>query len=72
MAGKTSQKQLEYARKYHKGYDDIKIRVVHGERDVYKDYATSHGWNSLNACVCNIMEYVIANKLTASDFQIKP
>ena len=46
----TSQKQLDSARKYHEKFDDIKVRVPKGEREVWQDHARLQG-ESLNGFV---------------------
>lgn len=71
MTGKTSKKQLEYARKYQQQFEDIKVRVAPGERDIFREYAVSHGWKSLNACLKNLMDYAITHGLTAEDYKIR-
>lgn len=49
------EKQLEYAKKYHNKFDDIKIRVPGGKREEYKQYAKSIG-TSLNKLVIDLLE----------------
>ena len=68
---KTSEKQLGYAAKYHQQFDDIKIRVVSGEREAMREYALSHGFKSLNECIVRMMNYAMHNNLSADDFRIK-
>lgn len=62
--------QKRSAEKYLKQFDDVKIRVPNGKREVMKGYATAHGWNSLNECVVNLLEYVMENNLSAADFKL--
>ena len=71
MQNKTDDRQLEYSKKYLSQFEDIKIRVVSGERQILKDYATDHGWKSLNHCIVSVMDYIIANGLTADDFKLR-
>ena len=42
--------QLRASKKYHDKFDDIKVRVPRGERQVWQDYAASKG-ESLNSFV---------------------
>lgn len=48
--GKTPEKQLEYAKKYLKNLDEIRVRVPKGERDKIKEYAESKG-ESMNGFI---------------------
>jgi len=70
MENKTNEKLLGYSKKYLTNFEDIKVRVTVGEREVYKDYAVNHGWKSLNQCVVSVLDYIIVNNLTAEDFKI--
>ena len=60
----TSDQQLKHSKEYLKGFDDIKLRVVHGEREKFRDYATSHRWKSLNECMRMLMNYAMVQNLT--------
>ena len=62
--------QKKSAERYLANFDDIKLRVIHGGRDVMKEYATSHGWKSLNECMINLINYAMTNNKTADDFKI--
>jgi len=42
--------QLRATKKYHDKFDDIKVRVPKGERQVWQDYASSLG-ESLNGFI---------------------
>lgn len=44
----TSEKQLRSAKKYHEKFDDIKLRVPKGQREVLQNHAQSQG-ESLNS-----------------------
>lgn len=46
----TSKKQLEAAKKYHDKFDDIKVRVPKGDRQVWQDHAASQN-ESLNGFI---------------------
>lgn len=46
----TSKKQLEAARKYHDKFDDIKVRVPKGERQVWQEHAAGQN-ESLNTFI---------------------
>lgn len=62
MEKKTSEKQLAFAKEYHKRFDDIKIRVPKGKRDEYKKLANDCGRDSLNALVIELLEDFKAKK----------
>lgn len=47
--------------KYFKKFDDVKIRVLKGKRELYKQYAESQG-KSLNAYIVDLIERDIAEK----------
>ena len=47
---KTSKKQLEYANNYLKKFDEIKIRVPKGKKEIIKNHADSMG-ESMNAFI---------------------
>lgn len=51
---KTSQQQLEWAKTYMNKFDDIKIRVPKGHRDIYKQYAAAQNI-SLNTLFINLV-----------------
>jgi len=42
--------QLRASKKYHEQFDDIKVRVPKGERQIWQDYAASCG-QSLNTLI---------------------
>lgn len=50
--------QLKASKKYLEQFDDIKVRVPKGERQIWHDYAAAHG-QSLNTfiqyCVAKVM-----------------
>lgn len=46
----TPKKQLEAAKKYHEKFDDIKVRVPKGDRQVWQDHAASQN-ESLNGFI---------------------
>lgn len=45
-----SESQAKANKKYQDKFDDIKVRVPKGQRQVWQDYATAHG-ESLNAFI---------------------
>lgn len=47
---RTPKRQLEYAKKYLKKFDEIKIRVPEGEKDKIRDHAAERG-ESVNAFI---------------------
>lgn len=51
----ASPAQLKANDKYHNKFDDIKIRVPKGQRDIYKKHAESKG-KSLNALLIELIE----------------
>jgi predicted HicB family RNase H-like nuclease len=55
----VSEKQLEYANKYFKKFDDIKVRVQKGKREEYKTFAESHG-GSLNQFIIDAIDEKIS------------
>ena len=58
----TSQKQLDSAKKYHEKFDDIKVRIPKGERQVWQDHAQAQG-ESLNGFVCRaVSETMVRDK----------
>ena len=50
-------------KKYHQKFDDIKIRVPRGERQVWQDFAASKG-ESLNTFVCRVVNDAIRHDKT--------
>ncbi len=52
---KVSEAQKKAANKYLEKFDDIKIRVPKGKRDIYKEYAASKG-TSLNNLIVALLE----------------
>lgn len=52
---KHYEQRKESNKKYLDKFDEIKIRVPKGSRDIYKDHAASKGI-SLNQLVINLME----------------
>ncbi len=52
---KVSEAQKKATNKYLEKFDDIKIRVPKGKRDVYKEYAASQG-TSLNNLIVALLE----------------
>lgn len=46
----TSKKQLESAKKYHGKFDDIKVRVPKGDRQIWQDHAAGQD-ESLNGFI---------------------
>lgn len=53
---KYSEKQNKWTQDYvKKAYDDIKIRVPKGQREVYKNHAESQG-KSLNQLVVELLD----------------
>lgn len=46
----TSKKQLEAAKKYHGKFDDIKVRVPKGDRQIWQDHAAGQD-ESLNGFI---------------------
>ena len=53
---KYNEKQKEWTRAYNaKAYDDIKIRVPKGQREVIKAYAESKG-KSLNQLIIELLD----------------
>lgn len=56
---KTSEQQLAYAKAYHNKFEDIKIRVPLGHREVYKKYAIDQN-TSLNALIINLLNQDMA------------
>ena len=56
-----TESQLRASKKYHQKFDDIKIRVPRGERQVWQDFAASKG-ESLNTFVCRVVNEAMAEK----------
>lgn len=56
----VNKKQLEYAKKYQSKFDDIKVRVPHGDRDRWRSEADSRG-KSLNQFIIDSVENEIEN-----------
>lgn len=52
---KTPERQLQYAKKYLEGFDEIKIRVPKGKKDEYKQKADKAG-KSLNQYIVDCIE----------------
>ena len=51
-----NKKQVQWSQEYNKkAYDDIKVRVPKGKRDIYKALAESKG-KSLNAFIVDYLE----------------
>lgn len=48
-------KQKEYAKKYQSKFDDIKVRVIKGKREEYKNFAESKD-TSLNQFIVDAIE----------------
>lgn len=55
----TPKKQLEAAKKYHDKFDDIKVRVPKGERQVWQDHAASQN-ESLNGFIARAVSETMA------------
>lgn len=51
----VSEKQLEWAKKYHQHFDDIKVRVPKGDRDKWKEEAKKRE-KSLNQFIVDSVE----------------
>ena len=62
---KTSDQQLKYAETYHAQFDNLRIRIAQGKSARIKKYVAEHGWTSINKFVDNIIDYSMANGLTA-------
>lgn len=52
---KVSDAQKKATNKYLEKFEDIKIRVPKGSRDIYKNYAVSKG-TSLNNLIIELLE----------------
>ena len=52
--------QLRASRKYHEKFDDIKVRVPKGERQVWQDHASAQG-ESLNCFIRRAVAETIEN-----------
>lgn len=52
--------QLRASRKYHEKFDDIKVRVPKGERQVWQDHASAQG-ESLNHFICRAVTETMEN-----------
>ncbi len=51
----VSDSQRKATNKYLEKYDDIKIRVPKGKREIFKEYAASKG-TSLNSLIVELIE----------------
>lgn len=56
--GKYTEAQKKANEKYLSGFDDIKIRVPKGKRDIYKNIAQQKG-TSLNKLVIDYLDSLI-------------
>ena len=52
----VSKKQLEYAKKYHEKFDDIKVRVDKGKKEEYIMVAARCFKTSLNQFIVDAIE----------------
>lgn len=55
VMNKTSEYQLALAKAYHNKFEDIKIRVPLGHREIYKQYAADQH-SSLNALIIKLLD----------------
>ena len=69
---RNKQNQVAISNYVKSHYDDIKIRVQKGDRDLWRDYASAHGFitdggkASVNAFVIAAVNYAMENDLSSS------
>ena len=61
-----TESQAKANKKYHDKFDDIKVRVPKGQRQVWQDYAESKG-ESLNSFICRAVYETIQRDGKAAD-----
>ncbi|MBE5895350.1 MAG: hypothetical protein E7285_06750 [Lachnospiraceae bacterium] len=64
-------KQAEYAKKYLKNFDEIKIRVPKGDKQIYMDQANQLGYSSFNSFAIAAMNDYIERLHMEIDLQKK-
>lgn len=61
-----SEARVKANKKYHDKFDDIKVRVPKGQRQVWQDYAASKE-ESLNSFICRAVYETIQRDGKAAD-----